>query len=141
MIGKLKKHELRKIWKNEATDFTAWLEENLESLSEALGSELTLVKREHQIGSFSADIVATDESGQKVIIENQLEKTDHTYLGQIITYVSNLVAKSVIWISGGLNFSDRALTQESVDFLESNIKTFEIGNAHEMTDLENPERI
>jgi hypothetical protein len=99
MIGKLKKLELRKIWKNEAGDFTTWLETNLATLSEAIGSELTLVKREHQVGSFSADIVATDDSGQKVIIENQLEKTDHTHLGQIITYVSNLDGKIVIWIS------------------------------------------
>ncbi|MEK6579172.1 MAG: DUF4268 domain-containing protein [Bdellovibrionota bacterium] len=99
MIGKLKKHDIRKIWKNEASDFTSWLETNLEALSEAIGFELTLVKREHQVGSFSADIVATDESGHKVIIENQLEKTDHTHLGQIITYVSNLDGKTVVWIS------------------------------------------
>jgi hypothetical protein len=99
MIGKLKKHELRKIRKNEATDFTVWLEENLEALSESIGFGLTLVKREHQVGSFSVDILAQDEAGQKVVIENQLEKTDHTHLGQIITYVSNLDGKTVIWIS------------------------------------------
>lgn len=99
MIGKIKKHQLKSIWKHEAINFTTWLEDNLDVLSAAVGIELTLVKREHQIGSFSADIVATDESGQKVIIENQLEKTDHTHLGQIVTYVSNLDAKTVIWIS------------------------------------------
>lgn len=99
MIGKLKKHELRNIWKNEAGDFTTWLEVNLNALSDSIGMELTLLKREHRVGSFSADIVATDENGQKVIIENQLEKTDHTHLGQIITYVSNLDGKTVVWIS------------------------------------------
>ena len=68
MIGKLKKHELRKIWKNEASDFTTWLEENLHSLSESIGFDLTLIKREHPVGSFSIDILAEDESGQKVVI-------------------------------------------------------------------------
>lgn len=99
MIGKLKRHELRNIWKNEATDFTVWLEENLEALSEAVGFELNLVKREQKVGSFSADILAEDDSGEKVVIENQLEKTDHDHLGKIITYVSNLDGKTVIWIS------------------------------------------
>ena len=99
MIGKLKRHELRKIWRDEAADFTTWLEKNLDALSESIGIELALVKREHEVGPFSADIVATDEAGQKVIIENQLERTDHTHLGQIITYVSNLDGNTVIWIS------------------------------------------
>lgn len=99
MLGKIKKHELRKIWKNEASDFTTWLEENLDCLSDALGFEITLIKREQKVGAFSVDILAEDESGQKVIIENQLEKTDHTHLGQIITYVSNLESQTVIWIS------------------------------------------
>ena len=99
MLGKLKKHDLRKIWKNEANDFTKWLEENLESLSESISLDLTLIKREQKVGAFSADILAEDEQGQKVIIENQLEKTDHTHLGQIITYVSNLDGRTVVWIS------------------------------------------
>lgn len=121
MIGKLKKHDLRKIWKNEAVDFTAWLEENLHVLSEAVEHELTLVKREHPVGSFSADIIATDENGQRVVIENQLEKTDHTHLGQIITYVSNLEGKTVIWISSEprqehVNAVNWLNTQTSIDF-------------------------
>jgi len=99
MIGKLKKHELRKIWKNEAFDFTTWLEANLDVLSESIGFQLTLVKRESKVGSFSVDIVATDEFDQRVVIENQLEETDHKHLGQIITYVSNLDGKIVVWIS------------------------------------------
>ena len=79
MIGKIRKHELRKIWKNEAFDFTTWLEENLDSLASSVGFEVNLVKREHSVGSFSIDILASDENGQKIVIENQLEKTDHTH--------------------------------------------------------------
>lgn len=99
MIGKLRQVDLKKIWKNEATDFTPWLAENLSPLSEAIGFDLTLSGREQKVGPFSADIVATDEEGRKVIIENQLEKTDHGHLGQILTYLTNLECSSVIWIS------------------------------------------
>jgi len=98
-IGQLKHHALRNIWKNEATDFTAWLEENTQCLSKVLGFELNDVNREASVGAFSADLVCVDEFGNKVVIENQLEKTDHTHLGQIITYISNLDAKTVVWIS------------------------------------------
>ena len=121
MIGKLKKHNLRSIWKHEATDFTVWLESNLGELSEVLNMDLELVKREHAVGSFAADIVAVDENGNKVIIENQLEKTDHNHLGQIITYVSNLEAKTVVWITSEprqehVNALSWLNTQTNVDF-------------------------
>jgi len=99
MIGKLKKHNLRSIWKNEAKDFTVWLESNLDSIAEATGIDLSLVKREHSVGPFSVDILAKDDQGNQVVIENQLEKTDHTHLGQILTYVSNTECKTLIWIS------------------------------------------
>ncbi|MBY0315652.1 MAG: DUF4268 domain-containing protein [Bdellovibrionales bacterium] len=95
----MKKHELRDIWKNEATNFTTWMEDNMDSLSDALGFRLTVEKREQPVGSFSADILATDEYGQKVVIENQLEETDHKHLGQIITYCSNLETKICVWVA------------------------------------------
>jgi hypothetical protein len=97
-IGKLKKLELRQIWKNEATDFTCWLEDNVDALSETLNIELFEVRREELVGPFRADLVAVDEHGNRVVIENQLGATDHKHLGQILTYVSNLDSKTVIWI-------------------------------------------
>jgi len=65
MIGKILKHELRKVWKNEAKDFTTWLESNLNVVAEAVGFDINLVKREQAVGPFSADILATDENGKK----------------------------------------------------------------------------
>lgn len=99
MIGRIERVSLREVWKKEAKDFTGWLYENLEVLGEELDLDLTPDQKERNVGSFSADITAEDSSGQKVLIENQLEKTDHVHLGQILTYISNLDAKIAIWVS------------------------------------------
>ena len=80
-IGKLEQVALREIWPNEALDFTVWLAENLDFLGETLDMDLSLVEREAAAGPFSADILAEDASGSSVIIENQLERTDHDHLG------------------------------------------------------------
>jgi hypothetical protein len=99
-LGRLSRIDPRDIWKNEATDFTPWLERNVERIGEALGLELELREREAAVGEFSVDLVARDLGRDRVvIIENQLEPTDHTHLGQIITYAAGLEAAVVIWIS------------------------------------------
>lgn len=100
MIGKIKKVPLREIWKDEARDFTTWLGENIDALNEAMGLKLVVTDIEKSVGPFSSDVVAEDENGVVVIIENQLEKTDHDHLGKMVTYLSNLEnAKTAIWIS------------------------------------------
>lgn len=100
MIGKLTKIPLRELWNHEAKDFTTWLKDNIDALNEALGIKLVITGREKAIGPFKSDLVGEDENGTIVIIENQLEKTDHSHLGQIVTYISNLEnAKTAIWIS------------------------------------------
>ncbi|WP_282124991.1 DUF4268 domain-containing protein [Marinifilum flexuosum] len=101
-LGKLKKIDnLRTIWENEQTDFSKWLskEENLELLSEEIGINLSLQETEARTGSFYIDILANEvETGKKVVIENQLEKTNHDHLGKIITYASGYEAEYIIWI-------------------------------------------
>ena len=98
-ISRLKNVPLRKIWAHEAHSFTIWLTENLDILSEKLGFEISLIEREAAAGLFSADIWAEDNLGNYIVIENQLEKTDHDHLGKLITYMSNLEAKTAIWIT------------------------------------------
>lgn len=100
-LGKLEEVDIRELWKHEQYDFSEWLskDENIEMLSEEIGLTLTEINREVFVGSYRCDIVAKDETtGIKVIIENQLEATNHDHLGKIITYASGLDANVVIWI-------------------------------------------
>lgn len=89
---------LRKVWSNEARDFTTWLEESIGVLNDVIGLSLSNVRREEAAGDFSVDLVAEDESGNLVVIENQLEQSDHKHLGQVITYLVKQDAKVAIWI-------------------------------------------
>jgi len=98
-IRKLEYINIRDIWNNEPRDFTTWLANNIDYLTDKLGFRLNVLGVEHQIGSFNVDIFCEDEQGNSVIIENQLEKTDHNHLGQILTYAIGSSAKTVIWIS------------------------------------------
>ena len=100
MIGKLKKVPLREIWKDEARDFTTWLADNIDALNEAMEANFSVVEREKSVGDFYLDIVAEDSDGNIAIIENQLDKTNHDHLGKVITYLTNLSAKTGVWISG-----------------------------------------
>lgn len=100
MLGKIKKVPLRRIWKNEAFDFTPWLVDNLSELGQAVGLELEFEATEVSVGPYSADILAKDTgTDQFVVIENQLEKTNHDHLGKCLVYSSILDASAVIWIA------------------------------------------
>jgi hypothetical protein len=97
-VSKLERVDLRQVWKHEACDFTRWLEENIDVLNDAIDLTLVNVEREKSAGSFSIDLVAEDESGDKVIIENQIGKSDHDHLGKVITYLTALDAHAAVWI-------------------------------------------
>lgn len=101
-LGKLERiDDLRQVWPNEPKNFTKWLaqEENLELLSEAIGIGLVLEEAESPVGDFSVDLYATDEdTGKRIIIENQLEYTNHDHLGKILTYAAGKDASVVVWI-------------------------------------------
>ena len=101
-LGKLAKiSDLRTVWPHEALDFTPWLaqEDNIALLSDELGIDISVDETESSVGSFSVDILATETgTGNKIIIENQLEETNHDHLGKLITYASGKDAKIIIWI-------------------------------------------
>jgi len=98
MIGRLERMPLREVWRHEALDFTQWLQQNMDVLNDALDLSLLNVDREQASGSFSIDLVAEDEGGGTVIIENQLEKSNHDHLGKLVTYLTGMSAKTAIWI-------------------------------------------
>ena len=98
MIGKIEKLPLREIWKHESYDFTTWLEENIDTLESVIGFDLATAEREHRTENFSVDIVAEDDSGSIIVIENQLEKSNHDHLGKLITYLTAVEASCAIWI-------------------------------------------
>ncbi|MBP2898783.1 DUF4268 domain-containing protein [Escherichia coli] len=92
--------DIRSVWEHEAKDFTPWLADNINLLGAELGMDIELITTEHGIGAFSLDIYGKEvNTGHSVVIENQLEATDHSHLGQLITYASGADAKIVIWIS------------------------------------------
>ena len=97
-IAKIERLPLRQVWRHEALDFTTWLEHNTDVLSDALGVAISNVERERSAGSFSVDLVGEDEYGQPVIIENQLERSDHDHLGKLVTYLAAFEAKTAIWL-------------------------------------------
>lgn len=99
-FGELKEVNLRSAWPHEANNFTPWLAENLDKLAQVIGIPMELVETEMSVGQFSADIVARNlRNGSLVLIENQLEWTDHTHLGQVLTYLAGTEAHTIIWIA------------------------------------------
>ena len=93
--------DLRSVWPHEANDFTKWLaqEENLTLLGDAIDIELELEERESSVGSFNVDIFAKEVgTNRRVIIENQLEDTNHDHLGKLITYASGKGAEVIVWV-------------------------------------------
>jgi len=100
-ISLLKKIDLRNVWGHEASDFTDWLsqQENLDLLSNEIGISVKILQKEANVGRYNVDILAEEEnSGRKIIIENQLEDTNHDHLRKIITYASGYDAEIIIWI-------------------------------------------
>ena len=100
-LGTLTEVSVREIWKHEQYDFSEWLskDENITLIDDILGLSLIDIKKEVNVGSYRCDILASDETtGTKVIIENQLEPSNHDHLGKIITYASGLGAKIIVWV-------------------------------------------
>ncbi|HLG13785.1 MAG TPA: hypothetical protein VJH03_04555 [Blastocatellia bacterium] len=116
-LGRLETEDPRKIWPHEERDFTPWLAANIDQLSEEIGVQLRVEQVEHPVGNFQLDIYARDDSESVVIIENQLEETDHKHLGQLMGYAAGLDAKIIIWIATKIRDEHRLV----VDWLNRNM--------------------
>lgn len=138
-LGRLEQVDLRKVWSSEPGDFTPWLaqEENIALLADTLGMDLELEAQEKGVGPYRADIVCKQRpEGSLVLIENQLEKTDHTHLGQLMTYAAGLDAVTIVWIAERFTDEHRAaldwlneITGEKVSFFGLEIELWRIGTS------------
>ncbi len=138
-LARLEPVDLRRIWQHEARHFTSWLaeESNLALLSETLDLSLVLEEQERDVGPFRADLLCKDTGTDNwVLIENQLERTDHTHLGQLITYAAGLQAATIIWISARFTEEHRAaldwlneITGEDFNFFGIQVELWRIGSS------------
>ena len=139
ILGKLTEVDIRELWEHEQYDFSEWLsqEQNIEYLNEILGLSLTDIKKEVFVGAYRCDLVAKDEmSDTTIIIENQLECSDHNHLGKIITYASGLNAKVIVWIVKEAREEHRSaiewlnnITDPDLNFFLIEIHAYKIGNS------------
>lgn len=138
-LGRLEKVELREAWLSESSDFTPWLaqDENLGLLGETIGIELELEAQEKEVGPFRADILCKDTvTDSWVLIENQLERTDHSHLGQVLTYAAGLKAVTVVWIAKRFTEEHRAAldwlnehTDEGIHLFGLEVELWKIGDS------------
>lgn len=137
-LSKLVQTPLREVWKHEALDFTQWLAlpTNIELLSDTIGVNIIETQTEVGVGQFHVDILAEDEHGRKIVIENQLEPTNHDHLGKIITYASGLQAEVIVWIverareehEQAINWLNENTTEDANFFLLQ-IEAWKIGDS------------
>ena len=142
-LGQLVRVDLRQVWENEAGDFTPWLArpENIALLGDTLGLELDVESTEADVGPYRADIVCRDmgggsPDGELVLVENQLGRTDHTHLGQLLTYAAGLAAVKVVWIAAPFTDEHRSAldwlnerTDRNVNFFGLEIELWRIGES------------
>ncbi|HRK22486.1 MAG TPA: DUF4268 domain-containing protein [Fimbriimonadaceae bacterium] len=138
-LGRLKRVDLRNVWQKEDRDFTPWLAQkvNLELLGEAIEIELDLETTEKDVGPFRADIFCKEVgTGHPVLIENQIERTDHSHLGQLLTYAAGLSAVTIVWIAQRFTDEHRAaldwlneVTSEEVSFFGLEVELWQIGDS------------
>lgn len=118
-LGKLEKIELREVWRHEALDFTRWLakKENIAILSKEIGIDIEVIETEMSVGRYNVDIYARDiESNKRIVIENQLENTNHDHLGKMLVYAAGLDADISIWVVKDVNEEHR----QAIEWLNDN---------------------
>lgn len=144
-LSRLQQVRLREIWKNEAGNFTPWLaqNENISLLADAINLEIEVISKEEAVGPYRADIVCKNlEDDSLVLIENQLESTDHKHLGQLLTYAAGLETFTIIWIAETFTEEHRAtldwlnsITEQNINFLVSKLLYLKLAIRYRLLNL------
>jgi len=136
-LGKVDWLDIRAVWPNEATSFTPWLLDNADVLGDTLGLEIQLEEAEHSVGGFSLDLIGRDLTHEaRLIVENQIEQSDHGHLGQLLTYTAGTDAATIVWIARGFRDEHRVAldwlnehTGEDIRFFGVAVKALRIGES------------
>jgi hypothetical protein len=133
-LGRLVRRDAREVWAHEAHEFTPWLLEHIDQLNEAIGFEIEISAREERVGPFAVDLYGKEvQTGHPAIIENQLEPSDHSHLGQLLTYAAGLKAGVIVWVTPKFRDEHRAalswlneISPQEVNFFGIEIEILEI---------------
>lgn len=133
-LGRLVRRDAREVWAHEAHEFTPWLLQHIDQLNEAIGFEIELVAREERVGPFAVDLYGKEvQTGHPAIVENQLEPSDHSHLGQLLTYAAGLKAGVIVWVTPKFRDEHRAalswlneISPQDVSFFGIEIEVLEI---------------
>ena len=136
-MARLQAIQARDVWANEAADFTPWLRDNKDHLEAVLGIAIDITATEHPIGAFRLDMLGTDLTNDvPLVVENQLEGSDQSHLGQLITYAAGVDAATVVWVAGSFRDEHRealewlnSVTNENVRFFGVAIRVVRIGDS------------
>lgn len=136
-LGSIENVNPRDVWPNEASDFTPWLAKHVDVLAAALGLDIEIAQSEAAVGAFSLDLLGKESGSDRVvIIENQLERTDHAHLGQLLAYAAGLDARIVVWISPDVRDEHREAvhwlnehTTDSAAFFAVELEVWRIGDS------------
>jgi len=124
-LGKIEIVDPRQVWEKEEKDFTPWLAENAEAISEVIGIPISIEQTEKRVGAYELDILGRVEGTDKiVVIENQLSPSDHNHLGQLITYAAGLGASIVVWITPQVREEHRTAVEWLNNISGENISFF-----------------
>ena len=137
ILGQLVRVDPRTIWKHEAHDFTPWLASNADGLAEALGIDIEITESEHPVGGFSLDLIGKDITHDKpLIIENQLAGSDHSHLGQLLTYSAGTGAATIVWVATDIRDEHRQAlnwlneqTGQDIHFFGVELEVVRIGDS------------
>ena len=136
-LGSIQNVDPRTVWPNEAGDFTPWLAEHADLLGAALGMDIEIEQREASVGAFSLDLLGKEAGSDRVVIvENQLERTDHVHLGQLLAYAGGLDARIIVWVSPEVRDEHREAihwlneqTTDAVAFFAVELEVWRIGES------------